>query len=114
LNNFNMTEEQAVSSLAALAHAQRLRVFRSLVVAGFEGLTPSVMADQLGVARSALSFHLKELAHAGLVTVEQQGRNLIYRADFSCMNGLMAYLTENCCQGAGCAAEDNAAACQKC
>ncbi|HTK00107.1 MAG TPA: metalloregulator ArsR/SmtB family transcription factor [Bordetella sp.] len=97
-----MTEDQAVSSLAALAHAQRLRVFRSLVVAGFDGLTPSVMADQLGVARSALSFHLKELAHAGLVTVEQQGRNLIYRADFAGMNSLMGYLTENCCQGGTC------------
>jgi DNA-binding transcriptional ArsR family regulator len=108
----SMTEDQAVSSLTALAHTQRLRVYRSLVVAGFEGLTPSVMADQLGATRSALSFHLKELAHAGLVTVEQHGRNLIYRADFTRMNGLMGYLAENCCQGAGCEADISAAICR--
>ncbi len=94
-----MNEAQIVSALSALAHAQRLRVFRALVVAGPEGLTPSVMAEQLDVARSALSFHLKELTHAGLITVEQQGRNLIYRADFSQMNGLLGYLTEHSWQG---------------
>lgn len=109
-----MTEDQAVSSLSALAHSQRLRVFRSLVVAGFDGLTPSIMAERLGVARNALSFHLKELAHAGLVTVEQQGRNLVYRADFSRMNGLMAYLTEHCCQGNACEASDAQALCRTC
>jgi len=97
-----MNETQAVSALSALAHAQRLRVFRALVVVGAEGLMPSVLAKQLNVARNALSFHLKELAHAGLVTVEQQGRNLIYRADFSQMNGLLGYLTEHCCQGGIC------------
>ena len=106
-----MNEAQAVSALGALAHAQRLRVFRSLVVAGPEGLTPSVLADQLDVARNALSFHLKELAHASLVTVEQQGRNLIYRAAFDTMNALLAYLTENCCEGQGCAPADAAASC---
>ena len=67
-----------------------------------DGLTPSVMAGQLDVARNALSFHLKELSHAGLVSVEQQGRNLIYRADFARMSGLLGYLTEHCCQGAVC------------
>lgn len=97
-----MNEIQAINALAALAHAQRLRAFRALVVAGPEGLTPSTLADQLQVARNTLSFHLKELAHAGLVTVEQQGRNLIYRADFARMNGLLGYLTEHCCQGAAC------------
>jgi len=97
-----MNEAQAISTLGALAHAQRLRVFRALVVAGPEGLTPSVLADQLDVARNTLSFHLKELAHAGLVTIEQQGRNLIYRADFAHMNGLLGYLTEHCCQGGIC------------
>ncbi|MGE6917434.1 ArsR/SmtB family transcription factor [Achromobacter kerstersii] len=101
-----MNEDQTVLALGALAHAQRLRVFRALVVAGLGGLTPSVLADQLGVARNTLSFHLKELAHAGLVTVEQQGRNLIYRADFSQMNALLGYLTEHCCQGAPCEASD--------
>ncbi|MNT17692.1 Helix-turn-helix domain protein [compost metagenome] len=108
-----MNEDQAVSALNALAHAQRLRVFRALVVAGLAGLTPSVLADQLGVARNTLSFHLKELAHAGLVTVEQQGRNLIYRADFSRMNGLLGYLTEHCCQGAACEVSDSGA-CTSC
>ena len=109
-----MNEAQAVSALGALAHAQRLRVFRSLVVAGPEGLTPSVLADQLDVARNALSFHLKELAHAGLVTIEQQGRNLIYRADFSQMNGLLGYLTEHCCQGSTCEVSDSSSACTTC
>ncbi|OWQ78136.1 transcriptional regulator [Stenotrophomonas maltophilia] len=109
-----MNEAQAVSALGALAHAQRLRVFRSLVVAGPEGLTPSVLADQLDVARNALSFHLKELAHAGLVTIEQQGRNLIYRADFSQMNELLGYLTEHCCQGSTCEVSDSSSACTSC
>ncbi len=98
-----MNEAQIVSALAALAHAQRLRVFRALVVAGSEGLTPSTMADGLNVARNALSFHLKELLHAGLVTAEQSGRNLIYRAAYDRMNGLLSYLTENCCAGGECA-----------
>lgn len=97
-----MNEDHVVSALGALAHPQRLRTFRALVVAGLPGLTPSVLAEQLGVARNALSFHLKELAHAGLVTVEQQGRNLIYRADYARMNGLLGYLTEHCCQGEPC------------
>ena len=97
-----MNEAQAACALGALAHPQRLRAFRTLVVAGPQGLTPSVLAEQLDVARNALSFHLKELAHAGLVTIEQQGRNLIYRADFAHMNGLLGYLTEHCCQGGPC------------
>lgn len=97
-----MDEEQAVSALAALAHGQRLRAFRALVVAGPEGLTPSVLAGQLDMARNALSFHLKELARAGLVTIEQQGRNLIYRADFPRMNALLGYLTEHCCGDRAC------------
>ena len=112
-----MNETQAVSALGALAHAQRLRVFRALVVAGPEGLMPSVLADQLDVARNTLSFHLKELAHAGLVTIEQQGRNLIYRADFAHMNGLLGYLTEHCCQGGICEvneAKDPSRACTSC
>lgn len=106
-----MTEEQTVAALVALAHTQRLRAFRALVVAGLEGLTPSVLAEHLGIARNALSFHLKELAHAGLVTVEQQGRNLIYRADFTQMNSLLGYLTEHCCQGGICEANATSAAC---
>ena len=106
-----MEEQNVIRSLAALAHAHRLQVFRALVVAGPEGLTPSVLADQLDVARNSLSFHLKELAHAGLVTIEQQGRNLIYRADFTQMNSLLGYLTEHCCQGGICEANATSAAC---
>lgn len=97
-----LDETAAVKALAALAQAQRLRAFRALVVAGPEGLTPGVMAEQLGVAPSALSFHLKELAHSGLVSSEARGRNLIYRADFGHMNALLAYLTEHCCEGEAC------------
>lgn len=107
-----MNEDQTISALAALAHVQRLRAFRALVVAGPDGLMPSVLAERLDVARNALSFHLKELAHAGLVTVEQQGRNLIYRADFARMNGLIGYLTEHCCEGGVC--ELDAAVCTSC
>ena len=106
-----MNETDAITSLAALAHAQRLRVFRALVVAGSAGLTPSVMADGLNVARNALSFHLKELLHAGLVTAEQQGRNLIYRAAYHRMNGLLAYLTENCCAGETSAVQADSTTC---
>ena len=101
-----MNETQAISALGALAHTQRLRVFRALVVAGPEGLTPSVLADQLDVARNTLSFHLKELAHAGLVTSEPRGRHLIYRASFVRMNALLAYLTQHCCEGAACELTD--------
>ena len=102
-----MNGEFAVSALAALAHAQRLKVFRALVVAGTTGLTPSQLADQLKVARSNLSFHLKELANAGLVSVEQQGRNLIYRAAYDRMNALLGYLTEHCCAGDDCAVSES-------
>ena len=94
-----MDEATAVKALAALAQAQRLRAFRALVAAGPSGLTPGVMAEQLGVAPSALSFHLKELAHSGLVSAEARGRNLIYRASFDHMTALLGYLTAHCCQG---------------
>ena len=97
-----LDESKAIKALAALAQAQRLRVFRALVVAGPTGLTPGVMAAQLAVTPSALSFHLKELAHSGLVSSEPRGRNLIYRADIGHMNALLAYLTEHCCEGQAC------------
>jgi DNA-binding transcriptional ArsR family regulator len=97
-----MEETTAVQSLAALAQAMRLRVFRSLVVAGPQGRTPGQLAEELEVAGATLSFHLKELANAGLVTQQRDGRNLIYRADFARMNALLAYLTEHCCEGAAC------------
>ncbi|MBU4611923.1 helix-turn-helix transcriptional regulator [Achromobacter sp. GG226] len=107
-----MKETDAVRSLAALAQALRLRLFRALVVAGPEGLTPGALAEHLEVAGNTLSFHLKELAHAGLVTQERQGRNLIYRASFTTMEALLGYLTENCCEGAACSITDAAADCR--
>ena len=113
LVNAGLEETAAVKALAALAQAQRLRAFRALVVAGPEGLTPGVMAERLKVAPSALSFHLKELSHAGLVSSEARGRNLIYRASFAHMNALLVYLTEHCCQGQPCDA-GAAVECQDC
>lgn len=104
-----VTEASAVKSLAALAHSLRLRLFRALVVAGPDGLTPTVLAEQLDVPGNTLSFHLKELMHAGLATRERQGRNLIYRASFAMMNELLDYLTEHCCEGAACSITDTAA-----
>lgn len=97
-----MKELQVVRALAALAHEARLRIFCTLVVAGRDGLTPSVLAEQLGIAPNTLSFHLKELAHAELVSQERQGRSVVYRAVFLMMGDLLAYLTENCCQGEIC------------
>ena len=105
----DLEEALAVRALAALAQAQRLRTFRALVVAGPDGLTPGAIAEKLEVAPSALSFHLKELAHSGLVSSEPRGRNLIYRADFGQMNALLGYLAEHCCQGEACAVSVGAA-----
>jgi len=95
---------KAVEAMAALAQLQRLRVFRSLVIAGKSGLTPTALCDSLQIAPSALSFHLKALSQAGLISAESSGRNLIYRAEFEQMNLLLTYLTHDCCQGQSCAA----------
>ena len=106
-----MEEQDVVRSLAALAQPVRLQVFRALVVRGSTGLTPGTMADALGIPPNTLSFHLKELTHAGLVTQERASRNIIYRAAFTHMNALLGYLTENCCQGVACAVEATAESC---
>ena len=106
-----MEESEVVRSLAALAQPVRLQVFRALVVRGSTGLTPGTMAEALAIPANTLSFHLKELARAGLVTQERSSRNIIYRAAFDHMNALLGYLTENCCQGAGCAVEATSASC---
>jgi DNA-binding transcriptional ArsR family regulator len=100
-----MEEEQVVHALSALAHPVRLRVFRALIVAGPRGMTPGVMQEGLGIPGTTLSFHLKELASAGLVSQERASRNLVYRAEIGQMNGLMGYLTQNCCEGAACGLE---------
>jgi ArsR family transcriptional regulator len=97
-----MEETQVVRALAALAQGLRLQIFRVLVVAGRTGMTPGALAEHLDVAATTLSFHLKELTNAGLVTQERLGRYLIYRASFEDMNALLGYLTANCCQGEQC------------
>ncbi|NIC43672.1 helix-turn-helix transcriptional regulator [Aquabacterium sp. A08] len=97
-----MNEPDVVQALGALAQETRLRLFRLLVVAGPQGLTPGHMADTLGVSATALSFHLKGLSHAGLVHSERDGRHLIYRASIAAMNELLAFLTAECCQGQPC------------
>lgn len=97
-----MEEDDVVRSLAALGQPHRLKIFRALVVAGRAGLTPGVMAEGLGIPAATLSFHLKELANAGLVTQARASRNLIYRAAYGRMNELLGYLTANCCQGEKC------------
>jgi DNA-binding transcriptional ArsR family regulator len=98
-----MDEKTAVAALAALAQQARLRVFRALVGAGPDGLTPGALGAMLGIAGSTLSFHLKELVHAGLVTVDRDGRNLHYRPALAQMNALLGYLGDHCCQGRACA-----------
>jgi ArsR family transcriptional regulator len=97
-----MDDRDVIRSLAALAQPHRLKAFRALVVAGRRGVTPGVLAEELAVPAATLSFHLKELVHAGLISQERSGRNLIYRAEFARMNAVLAYLTENCCQGEVC------------
>lgn len=95
-----MQSPDAVTALAALAHESRLAAFRLLVQAGPDGLAASRIAESLDIANSSLSFHLKELTHAGLVTARQEGRFVIYAARFDTMNALLGFLTENCCGGA--------------
>jgi ArsR family transcriptional regulator, arsenate/arsenite/antimonite-responsive transcriptional repressor len=102
MKNKTSSESVALQSLSALAQVQRLRAFRALVTAGADGLTPGAMAALLDIPGSALSFHLKELTHAGLISSEPQGRFLIYRANFRQMNAVLDYLTEHCCQGQAC------------
>ncbi len=99
-----MEETAAVASLAALAQGMRLRIFRVLIGAAPLGMTPGELCATLDIPGSTLSFHLKELTHAGLVTQEREGRNLIYRPSITQMNDLLAYLSAHCCQGAACEA----------
>ena len=94
-----METKQAVSSLAALAQETRLSVFRLLVEAGPEGLAAGEIGERLAVPAATLSFHLKELSHASLVTSRQEGRFVFYAVNFEHMAALMSFLTQNCCQG---------------
>jgi ArsR family transcriptional regulator, arsenate/arsenite/antimonite-responsive transcriptional repressor len=98
-----MESTQVISALEALAQEHRLSVFRALVQAGPQGLTPSHLSDTLDIPAPTLSFHLAQLKRANLVTVTRQGRSLTYVAAYGTMTGLVAFLTENCCGGAACA-----------
>ena len=94
-----MEETAVIKALAALAQPVRLKTFRALVVAGTEGMTPSALVELLDAPAPTLSFHLKELLNAGLVTQERDGRSLIYRAAYDQMNALLSFMTMNCCLG---------------
>jgi ArsR family transcriptional regulator, arsenate/arsenite/antimonite-responsive transcriptional repressor len=96
-----MEKSDVIAALAALAQESRLDVFRLLVQAGTEGLPAGQIGERLGLPSATLSFHLNQLRHAGLVTFRREGRSLIYMAEYPAMNALLAYLTENCCQGDG-------------
>src|SRR6202140_1978774 len=107
-----MDDKHAIAALGALAQETRLALFRLLVPCGPAGLPAGVIAERLGVQPFSLSFHLAQLVHAGLITQRRLGRQLIYSAEYGAMNELLAYLTENGCQGASCAPVcDPAASC---
>ena len=97
-----METKSAIAALGALAQECRLAIFRLLVQTGPEGLPAGQIAESLGMAASSLSFHLKELSHAGLLKSRPEGRFVIYTANFATMNALVGYLTENCCGGVSC------------
>ena len=105
-----MQPDQAVRSLSALAQEHRLAAFRLLVQAGSEGIPAGMLAEKLGLPASSMSFHLSQLANAGLVSQRRESRSIIYTADYAAMDALMDYLTENCCGGAPCAAVPSPAA----
>jgi len=97
-----MEDKYVIKALAALAQPNRLQIFRLLVVKGSDGLTPALIAEQMGMPANTLSFHLKELMNADLISQERSGRNLIYRAQYDRMNSVLTYLSQNCCQGEPC------------
>ncbi|KGU73973.1 ArsR/SmtB family transcription factor [Burkholderia pseudomallei] len=97
-----METNSVVRALGALAQESRLAAFRLLVEAGPGGLPAGQIAERLGIPPSSLSFHMKELTYASLVTVEQRGRFMIYSANYAAMNDLLGFLTENCCGGNPC------------
>lgn len=97
-----MQADRVIRALSALAQEHRLAAFRLLVQAGEQGLAAGVLAEKLDVTPSSMSFHLAQLANAGLVTQRRESRSIIYSADYAAMNGLMGYLTKNCCGGMSC------------
>jgi ArsR family transcriptional regulator len=100
--NLLQTTPSIVSALAALAQESRLAIFRTLVQAGPAGLSAGKIGEATSIAPSSISFHMKELSHANMVTARNEGRFVIYTANFETMNQLLAFLTENCCGGNPC------------
>jgi DNA-binding transcriptional ArsR family regulator len=100
-----MEPSTVIKALGALAQEHRLAVFRLLVQAGDSGLAAGALAEKLDVPPSSMSFHLAQLANAGLVSQRRESRSIIYSADYAAMNRLMGYLTENCCGGVPCNGE---------
>ena len=97
-----MKIDDTVRALAALAHNSRLEIFRLLVQKGPTGMSATAIAEKVGLPNATLSFHIKGLTHAGLVSARQDGRFIFYAANFDAMNSLIGYLTENCCSGSDC------------
>jgi ArsR family transcriptional regulator, arsenate/arsenite/antimonite-responsive transcriptional repressor len=106
-----METKNTIQALAALAQESRLAIFRLLVVAGPAGMPVGKIAEQLALANATLSFHLKELTNAGLTTAVQNGRSITYSANFTTMNELLEYLTQNCCAGSDCAPAGKSKSC---
>lgn len=102
-NTAGTDSARVVRALGALAQEHRLAAYRQLVQAGPEGMAAGALAQRLGLAASSLSFHLAQLVHADLIVARRQGRSIVYSADFTAMNALMGFLTENCCGGVSCA-----------
>lgn len=94
-----MDERQAVAAFAALGQEHRLRIVRALVTAGPDGLAAGALAGEVGVSGTNLSFHVKELSHAGLIRSRREGRSVIYSAAFTGLSGLVEFLMRDCCQG---------------
>ncbi len=102
-----MKTSEVVAALAALAQESRLAIFRTLVQAGPAGLSAGKISEQTAIAPSSLSFHMKELVHAGLVSARQEGRFVFYSAQFAAMHTLLAFLSENCCGGTPCSSTES-------
>src|SRR6266481_4126949 len=96
-----MKTPAVIKALGALAHEHRLAIYRLLVQRGPDGLPAGAIGDRVGLVPSSLTFHLQNLQRAGLITQRRESRQLIYSADFAVMNGLVGYLTENCCGNSG-------------
>ena len=101
-----MTSDDAITALGALAHEHRLAIFRLLLEHGPDGLPAGVIAGDVGLVPSSLTFHLQHLTRAGLLTQRRQSRQIFYAADFAAMNALVGYLTDNCCTASGSCATD--------